>query len=287
MVTLTSSGFSGDQPTEEGRYSFGTTPPIDKLLNSFREDRIASGRNDAEEIVLINLATLIRNRLPNISDNTSMREIAKLVVNDTAGIANEFINELSPGNLKKCLIFYSMEYERQLPEASIRPDSQQRAKVRQGVELLKTMLLQRREQFGSLEVGVVHSTTIIPSFAALRNYIAKFPAAKPKVRMISHIALDYHIFRFVTGEIVKSHTGDAIPSDLNAIGEYVFKYEGLPFTVATHLLFGDKELVKGSLGIGDRKKVLGFAAQENWASHTVAYIEESLNNHNIELPIKL
>jgi len=286
MIVLEDMAKPQQQPSldEEGRYSFGTTAPIDRLLELFRQDKMGSGVQDAEEIILINLSTLVRNRL---HKDTSFHQIAKAIEADVSGIIREFSEQLSQGTLNKALIFYTMQYERQLPPDLQRKDSQQRAKIRTGTTLLRAVLPQHRQQLGKLQVAVVHSDSILPSYLAIRGSLAKFPVARPKVRMISHVPIDYHVYQWYEGDIIKSFTGDLLKADRNTIGNYVFKHPQVPFTVATHLLFGDSEVVKGTLSPKDKKRVLEVAEQERWTMHTPMYINDALQRLNIEVPNNL
>ena len=263
---------------EEGRYSFGTTPAIDALIQVLQKEMGVA--KDAEEVILINVSTLVRNRQ---SKEKSMKQVAEEVMTDITGIRKELTELLSGGNLRKYLIFFTMPYDRQIPKEYLRADSQQRAQVKSITTMLRTLLPNSYTSYGKLDVAVVISDSVRPSFLVIREAVSKFPIVHLKMHLISHLPIDYHLFRWYKGSIIKSFSGEEVPGDMNAIGEYVFKKK-VPFHRSTHALLGDREMIICKLSISQRKAIEELAVSESWEMRTGNYIEESLRSHQYEIP---
>lgn len=263
---------------EEGRYSFGTTPAINTLLEVLLKEMGTT--KDAEEVILINIATLVRNRQ---TKEKSMKKIAEEVMTDITGIRKELTDLLGGGNLRKYLIFFTMPYDRQVPQTHLRPDSQQRAQVKSITTMLRTLLPNSYTSYGKLDVAVVISDSVRPSFLVIREAVNKFPIVHPKMHLISHYPIDYHLFRWYKGSIIKSFSGEVVEGDMNAIGEYVFR-RPIPFHRTTHALLGDREMIVGTATVKQRKEIEELSASESWEMRTGNYIEESLRAHKYEIP---
>ena len=269
-------------PTEEGRFSFGTTPVVDKLL-----DVVNNGRNKNGYMFMINLSTLIRNRW---RKELKISTVVNLVRKDMTGIATELSEacKLKDGFNQHSILFYTMTYGRMIPEEYQRSqNSEQRIKCNDALIALIKQVPSTVRVDGNFAVEVAHYALKEPSYKVLVKYY-KAKGGKHEVYMMSHQALDYHMFGSgVTGNIVKSYIAEVIPGKVSTLGEVVFKQPTLPFYPCTHVLFGDKELVKGSLGRKEKNEMLEWSKLGGWNLRTRTYVMEKLKNHNIQLPYTL
>lgn len=269
-------------PTEEGRFSFGTTPVIDKML-----DIVNNGRGKSGYMFMINLATLVRNRW---RKELKLSTVVNLVRKDMTGIATELSEtcKLKDGLNQHSILFYTMTYGRMIPEEYQRSqNSEQRIKCNDALIALTKQVPSTVRVDGNFAVEVAHYTLKEPSYKALGKYY-KAKGGKHDLLMMSHQALDYHIFGVgVSGAIVKSYIADVVQGNVSSLGEVVFKQPTLPFYPCTHVLFGDKELVKGSLGRKDKNEILDWSKLGGWNLRTRTYVMEQIKKHNIELPYTL
>lgn len=267
---------NGSSPSleEEGRFGFGTTPFMETLLQEI------GSKPDDEYAILINVGTLVRNRY---NQEQKQRTIADLTIQTIQDIKRELSLLLSQGTKQKHLLFYTMFYQKQLSKINYRLESIQRAQVTAILQLIKSLLPDYREKDGMLEIGILHFIGVLPSFQVLRKIITESPLIHPNVKLISHIPLDYHLLHFTKGEIIKSFKGDVLKCNAMTLGGYVFK-RLIPFTMDTHLLLGDTELVSCKVTPKQKRELEELCVEEKWKLRTDVYIRESLLKHGFEIP---
>lgn len=84
-----------------------------------------------------------------------------------------------------------------------------------------------------------------------------------KYMLISHIALDYYLFRcFRNVKLFECFTG--LVKEERDLGKKVFKEDGIPFNVYTHVLFGDSTKVKPLVSHNKKSKFVELAHRERW-----------------------
>lgn len=90
--------------------------------------------------------------------------------------------------------------------------------------------------------------------------------------LISHIPLDFHLQNTLQNKlyILESYTGKI--KSCKDLGEKVFKEQGIPFNQYTHLLFGDKVLIKPLVMRATKKRMLELARSKHWMSRPLSLI---------------
>lgn len=271
-----------DLPVEEGRYSFGTTPAIDKII-----DLVNHAKNDQGYIFLINLSTLVRNRW---RKELKLQRIVDGVRQDMSGISNELneVCKLKDPEHAHLIVFYTMSYSKMIPSEYIRSqDSEQRAKVQDATAMLINQVPSTKKVDGNFTVVVEHSKSSEASFKQLSKMI-KNVGGSQVVTIISHQPIDYHIFDVnIKGNVVKSFTGDIESGSKSTLGSMVFKDPNVPFYPSLHVLLGDKELIKGSLDRKEKVRLLEMCASNGWRMRTNTYIADALFKNKFTLPYTL
>ncbi len=269
-------------PEEEGRYSFGTTPAIDKLLDVVNMNKSKNGN-----VFLINLSTLVRNRW---KKDLKLQKVVDLVKQDVSGLSSEISEtcKLVDNRHQHFIILYTMAYSRMVPDDYLHNrNTEQRAKIQDATVMLIKQLPSVVKIDGNCTCEILHDNGKKPSFKVLSSKI-KSVGGNQTAFIISHIPLDYHIFDVnICGYVIKSFTGDVVDGLKSTLGEMVFKEAIVPFYPATHILLGDKELIKGCLDRKERKRFLELCEQNGWRMRTETYIRDAIFKYGFTLPYTL
>jgi hypothetical protein len=93
--------------------------------------------------------------------------------------------------------------------------------------------------------------------------------------MISHLPIDYHIYKTIPNiQLLESFTGVIL--SVSDFGQKLIKEVKIPFNTTTHRLFGDSTqlmpLIKGK----DRSKLIDVAKEFNWYVKTESEISRDV-----------
>ena len=228
------------------------------------------------DTILINVGTLIRNR------NRKEAKISILmdeVQQDVVTIANRLANTLKPKAQKvvPSVIFYIGDYFNSIDRDFLRSAPPSIATyVATWVHLYKTIVHGSSHVNGIdiVEAKLKPSRTI---YLDLLELVRKQQTTRTIV-MLSHVAIDYHIAKWYPNmEVVQSRTGKFLtPKDF---AMKVFGREEVPFFPCTHAVLGDKELIRGSLGIKEKRQMYEIATEEKWQFHTEQFVKDSMIKH--------
>lgn len=271
--------------TEEGRYSFGTTPAIDRMLDIINKRTSKTGYD-----IFINVDTLVRNRW---NKNLKIPKIGELVAKDMQGIINDLADAmmLADKNHYNNIHMYSLKYEQMIPTTYLRKsNSELHLKSKEVLVWLNSHInfdATAYPNIGNTSIKIYFGLSNTPSYKQLRE---DETMGNPYVMMLSHQALDYHIFNpKVEGCIVRSFLGTVMETDRRTLGQHVFKVNNIPFYPMFHVLFGDKELIQGSIlkDKEEKKRMLDIADTYNWSIRTRSYLLDSIKKNNFVLPYSL
>ena len=102
--------------------------------------------------------------------------------------------------------------------------------------------------------------------------------------LISHIPLDFHLQLALQNKlyILESYTGKI--KSIKDLGQKVFKEDYVSFNQYTHLLFGDRVMIKPLIARGLKKKVLEIAKKKRWDTRPQSLILSDIK-HIPEIPV--
>lgn len=274
-------------PAEEGRFGFGTTPAVEQIIT-----RLAgNNRPSVSMMILINTATLIRN-----AANKGMT--AQQVVDKVRQVMTTISNEISYicsdkwRDRQHNLLFYFAKNDKAIPPMYRRPQTSPTAALLDTAERLFVRTVKPGTQSEkNFHVHVMHADQIrVPSYKGLRDIIDKLSPPQAETYMISHMPLDYHLPTGTARQcwLFRSHTGSMVKMTPTDIGKIVFKNDDVPFYPCTHVLLGDKYLIKGSLATkAEKTKLFELAKRLTLSMRTNTYTLLKIKENGITLPYSL
>lgn len=217
------------------KVSYGSLGILDMLARYAN-----SPQNTKYNVLLVNVATLVRNVLNQKIDHTKIMDAVSF---EASQFRDFYDNYAVPGSI---LIFYLQSNVYNLaPPKSSRTITQPRSDV---MKYAKMVVLDEGIRPNSIK-NIGSGTNIrcsglhtIGSFVYKElQDIIRLDVPVPNVMMVSHCPLDYFLFDHIKGVVVDSHTGKIVkPADF---GMKLFKDLNIPFNRTTLKLFGDKEFV--------------------------------------------
>lgn len=275
-----------DAPVEEGRYGFGTTPAVDGVLKS-----LAQKPGAYTSFLAINLMTLLRNHIA--SKEVSVADGVRRIKEMMGEIAEEFaqICQQKWPTRTHHLLYYLNFPEQGIPAEYLRPRGGPTTVLHTAAaNKLLADLKQQDQTEGNVSAHVRLAPFMkVPSYKGLISAASEIVPTDVEVNLISHMPLDYHMtFRSGrTGYLFRSHTGQIVPMTPSALGEIVFGVKDVPFYPETHVLMGDKHLLKGSMTRDERKMFLEMAHTGHWGVRTNMYINVKIKDNKLVLPYSL
>ena len=277
--------FNPSPPAEEGRYGFGTTSAVDAMM------RRLNLTQDTEALIAINIVTLIRNAVSNKS--TTVQQVVDKVRNTMNSVANDLavICQQKWADKKHHILFYMASSDKAIPVEYQRPRSSPTSNIIGGaiVNFIKTVK-PGDQTVGNVTAHVRLANQMrVPSYKGLKLALSEMAPSRVPVHMISHMPMDYHV-TFVSGRkgyLYRSHTGEVVDMSPLELGKIVFKNSDMPFYPITHLMLGDKYLIKPCLNKFDKNRLLDLCRSQHWSIHTAMFVNEKVKENKFVLPYKL
>ena len=240
----------------EDERSFGTMQAVERM------EELMSGDGHGIDTVLINLATLLRNRY---SRDLSPEQLLNEVQEDYDTVVQR-LTPLLAGNSQAdtpaALIFYTSDYRQAIPRKFLR--SIPPSKIRYNNTWAR-MLNRMSDQSGITNgVRVVQSRLRVQRriYRSLEDVIRQY-ATGGSILMTTHINCDYHIaLRYDNFRLVESFTGEVIRP--KGFSVKAFGNEHVPFYPCTHAVLGDKELISPTWTRDEKKQLFREAEENNW-----------------------
>lgn len=270
----------------EARYGFGTTQPVDVVLK-----RLETQAGQYEALLVINIATLLRNAIDSKSVKTA--EAIKKVKQMLPEIAEEFSNicKTKWPNRHHHIIYYLTRPEEGIPTDYLRPRTSPSASLfHTGVAALLKQLKPSDSSDGNVHAHVRLAPYMkTPSYKGIKEAIDGVASSGAQIHLISHMPLDYHITLGTNrlGWLYRSHTGEMVKLSPSALGPVVFNNDNVPFYPVTQVLLGDKHLIRGTLDRTHKAQLLEIAAKDHWALRTNNYVSLKVKENNFLLPYSL
>ena len=248
--------------------SYGVAP----ILNTFAN---LSGQSTRPKwnLYLINAETLIRNRR---EDTLPPDQLGREVLNDMQVLA-QYISAYNRNNnayfekRRPCIFFYLPHYESSIPKQYLRDKFPKGTEIRWQVRDVIDEILKRESMNTEIDTTRINYTSIghpkhpWPHKELLKDIVSQLEGAQfYKCLMISHVPLDFHLYRcFADFHVLESYTGAL--KQRRDFGKKVFQDESIPFNKYTHLVLGDKWYIKAIANTPKIKKMIKERAQkERW-----------------------
>lgn len=285
---------------EEGRYGFGTTPAIDAFFKS-----ITTKKQSKEIILAINISTLLRNSLSaftfidgkkvenQATKGLDVAGVVRKVQSYTVEIANEFSTICSAQykDYASHILFYLVDYTKQVPKEWQKISKSENVwRLATAEQAFMRVMPPCDQTSGNVTMHVrMTSQMKVPSFKGIAEVLKSFAKYDVDVHLVSHMPLDYHLSSYSgrKGYLYRSHTGEVVKLLPSELGKVVFREEAIPFYTTTHVLLGDKYLIKGCLSGKDRSTFIDLAKTNRWNLRTDDYISMKIRDYNWNLPYKL
>lgn len=247
----------------------------------------SQSRDNIFDCIIVNVSTIVRNSTTKERDPA---EIEQRTEDDTYRLMLAIADYHSTmGSLVKnpTAIFFLPDYS-WLPALHCRPDTGNRKIIREVTEsLIKKDNLKVRKRIRS----ITQSTNVFEIYAGGRNELPYQTVIKeiyelykvfgrfdPRSSLthyllISHNPLDYHfMLKFPKTTMLESFTMQFIKPKM--LGYKVFGTNFIPYNSVTHLLFGDKVLVKPMAQRKNRALLTDLAKKQSWYVLTPSEIEQ-------------
>ena len=262
----------------QGPYSYSTYPVFARCISAIPEFHI--------DTVLINVRTIVRN---NFDKTKTRQELIQKIINELHTLIDDTISIFNDNKtFRPAIVLYYYDYRKAVNQEYVRPMDQMREYCHSMRDPILNIL--RREDKFKIQNGVGISLlllkNVIPLYRALHNSLSNVKNNR-RVLMISDMPLDYHLTETVPNlMIMESHTAKILrKTDLS---KKIFKnYDGVPFNKSTHVLLGDKKLIKPALTIKDKRKLLALATDQKWMLRTRVFIKQSIVTSGISFPYEL
>jgi len=265
-------GMPNDTNAEEYPYSMGTTAAVNTVLNLIQSEPLRC------DVVLINVATIARNCL-NVDDKLT-NNFAN-VVDEIEKVENILVDNLNTSSLTSpVILWYIAPYEKIVPANFLRPVTGARQKLAL-LRLALTRWIRDRHNKENIKGKVRIRYEVLSPHIQTKYQLAAFVRSLRTANnliMISNYSVDFHLAEvFPHFILVECYTGKQVTP--KEFGEKVFKNPLIPFNMVSHVIFGDKELIKPAGTVGEKKRIVELASKERWNMHTQQFVYDSIRQH--------
>jgi hypothetical protein len=255
--------------TQIGGASYGTSGIVQAMLNMIKTRKLKQ-----VDTLFVNILTLLRNCYDKDLNYKQIIEQLNVDMQVLITFFSEYVNHLREQDLPS-MIMYLPSYHH-FPTIHLRPESPS-SKLLTNVfkKFIQQVYPQERYDYthNNLRIHVIHAGMKSLPHVDIFNLLPKLLADCKKKAfrdywMISHVPLDYHLIDRLHGRcwLIDSHTGNFWNN--KTLGIKVFRNTSIPFNSVTHLLLGDKILVKCLLNRRDKANALKIATSDNWLTKT-------------------
>ena len=282
---------------ENSKYSYGTTPMYNALIDEIIR------RDSPAEVVLFNVATIIRNcaqtdkitdmvkterRLGRETDQPSMSLLNKTKT-EISMLLNDIVEMFDANRsiLNPTLIAYFCNYEKTIPGNSYRVPTPGKRVLHTAEQLLISSMSSKRSVTKVRNITLVEIPILNGEFPhKLLEMELGYIKNNHRIAHVTSHPVDYHICKSTSHyRLVQSFTGHVLkPEDLN---NKVFGTDVVPFNVYTHAVLGDSVDIKPSLTPSVKKKLIEVATTEHWNIHTPQWTKERMMDIGVRIPFQI
>lgn len=282
---------------ENSKYSYGTTPMYNALIDEIIR------RDSPAEVVLFNVATIIRNcaqtdkitdmvkterRLGRETDQPSMSLLNKTKT-EISMLLNDIVEMFDANRsiLNPTLIAYFCNYEKTIPGNSYRVPTPGKRVLHTAEQLLISSMSSKRSVTKVRNITLVEIPILNGEFPhKLLEMELGYIKNNHRIAHVTSHPVDYHICKSTSHyRLVQSFTGHVLKTeDLN---NKVFGTDVVPFNVYTHAVLGDSVDIKPSLTPSVKKKLIEVATTEHWNIHTPQWTKERMLDIGVRIPFQI
>lgn len=269
---------------DPGRWGYGTGPAFEAFIK-----RLSSRTIPTTGLLLVNIDTIVRNT---IDTNKKIEELTKMCCTYMANIASDFAAVVGEWRDRQhSVVFYHADCSRVVPTLFLRSHGGTSALLYKEVlgSVLKRVKDYPKQVQGNTTSYVVLANEMKqPSYKGLMEFCNKITSRDVTIHMISHNPIDWHIYRLGrNGLLYRSYTGTIVEMTAAKLGEVVFDMKGIPFNPLTHVLLGDKNVLKGLLIKNDKQQFITAAIREKFVFRSEDYIVAHAKINKSLIPYKL
>lgn len=281
-----------NKPAEEGRFGFGTTEAVDALIR-----RLNTLGPDITATVAINVDTMIRNAVSNKATKASA--VVDKVRKSMNGISTEICDVCQQKWKGRThhVVFYYINSDSIIPAQYKRPKNMGSIEdpttwfvIDTATRLFLQSVKPNEQTVGNCTAHFCSIPRFMkPTYKGIREIVGQLTRDDSELHLISHFPMDYHVTIGTSrqGCLYRSHTGETVTMTPDRLGKVVFKNDFVPLYPKTHVLLGDKYILKPTLNHADKKRLLALAEYGRWAMHTNTYVSAKLKENNFVLPYSL
>lgn len=254
-------------------YSHGTDPAIKTIMELVEIESI--------DTIVINILTLMRNVY---NKNMTIDENLSVLLDNIQDLITNFSDFFYKQDVvNPTIYFYLFDYSRMgIPSEYLRSFDTES----------KINLMKFRERFityynhsyqSKININRYNNTLDVvfevdlssdkPSFNMMRSTISSVKN-RHIVALLTHIPIDAHVLRHYKSFIVRSYQGDYFT--YKSYGSVIFGCD-VPFLPSLHVVFGDKELIKGMVQRNKKKELMKLIEDNDWCLWSNDKIHEAIN----------
>lgn len=277
-----------EERKEPGRLGYGTTEAVDALIGYLSNQAPSS----YTVMLAVNIETLVRNAVgtKGVKPEDAVAEVRKsmgMIANEVADVCKQRRWTAS----KHHILFYYVDNSKAVASNFRRPQTSASAIVtNNALRLLLRELKTNDQTEGNVSAHVRLAQQMrVPSYKGIREVVERLVQKDVPLLVISHMPLDYHVCTGTgrPGYLFRSHTGARVkltPSDLAPV---VFKNNDVPFYPITHVLLGDKYLIKGTLEKTEKTRFMEMVKADRMIMHTNNFVTTKIRKNSFALPYSL
>lgn len=241
-------------------YGFGTDQAIDRM------EEMLAGREVYRDTILINIDTLMRNRMrKGVKAETLVQE----AMGDVKRITDRFVDIFQNNDflVSLSILFYSAYYKQIIPPKFLRKPPPSRMSYDAALDMKNKKIPDENNKPGeNLQIRTRLLESDHRIYRSLQNTVRKLDSTG-RIMMMSHMNCDYHLMQWYPDMLlVDSFTGQV--HETEHIPVKVFETDKMPFCPATHAVLGDKELIKPTYTRDEKRELIELASRENWRFKT-------------------
>lgn len=243
------------------------------------------------DTILINIDTLLRNRLGKIGDEfakdsfnynkmieRSAHEMVVEVAKELEVFVKSIIKAYQQTRIEKpYMLLYAPAYWKILPKEILRPATGQRLMLQQALDgMIAEIKKSKLDRDITIDGVTVRYLPMVEKTSVPRAlvYIVRRLKNKQQVLMVSHQAIDWHICDVVRNMVLlESHTGNYKHPD--QFGQKAFGCD-IPFLPATHAVLGDKSLIVPAIKGKEKNELMDLATQQQWDMRTTEFVSDAI-----------
>ena len=261
--------FTQKNRSEQYPYSLGTQSLLDAIARFNPKQELYIW-----DTTIINIGTIIRN---NLSKEKTDDRIIKETLNDISSLITSIYHYMKNNQVgdSPYIVLFIPDYRKLIPLF--------RKKLSPNEERIEHILKKLSLEINDKKNGDIQMYYDMPVYFVLAGNDLSMPyrhvfdkinsinsntksikrVMTRKYLLISNVALDYYLFRcFRNIKLFECFTG--LIKEEKEVGQKVFKEDGIPFNLYTHILFGDTTRVKPLVSRSKKTEFIELAHRQKW-----------------------